>query len=140
MMSHALAQPVIAMMGLTFAVWLYMYVRRLSYVARHRVPAQDLATPAKRNARIPEAVNLPSNNLQNLFEMPVLFYTICLLLIAFQESDGMYVNLAWSYVALRAAHSVIQCTINLVTLRFAAYVVSCIVLATMLGRLALRHF
>ena len=139
-MSHALAQPVIAMMGLTFAVWLIMYVRRLNYIVRNRIPAQDLATPGKRNALIPEAVNLPANNLQNLFEMPVLFYALCLLLITLQESDGTYVNLAWSYVALRTAHSVIQCTINLVTLRFAAYLLSCIVLATMLGRLALRHF
>jgi hypothetical protein len=128
------------MMMLTFAVWLTMYVRRLGYIARHRIPAQDLATPEKRNAAIPESVNLPAYNLQNLFEMPVVFYVICLLLMALQQSDPAYVNLAWAFVALRAAHSVVHCTFNRVILRFVAYVSSCIVLAIMLGRLALQHF
>lgn len=139
-MSHPLMQPVIAMMILTLAVWLVMYVRRLGYIARHHIPAQDLATPEKRNATLPESVNLPAYNLQNLFEMPVIFYVLCLLLIALQESDPIQVSLAWAYVALRAAHSAIHCTFNRVIFRFVAYVSSCIVLAIMLGRLALQHF
>ena len=139
-MSHALAQPLIALMLLTFVVWVYMYIRRLGHLFTHNIPAQDLATPERGTAILPEAVNRPSNNFRNLCELPVVFYALCLLLLALQESDAIYVNLAWGYVALRAAHSLIHCTVNIVTLRFAAYVLSSIVLWTMLGRLALRHF
>lgn len=139
-MSLALVQPVVALMTLTLVVWLYMYVRRLAYVFANAIDAQELATPEQRDRVLPEAVNRPSNNLSNLFELPVVFYAICLLLLALGESDPLYVNLAWAYVALRAAHSAIHCTINIVTLRFTAYLLSSIVLWIMLGRLALAHF
>lgn len=139
-MSHALAQPMIAMMALTLVVWLAMYVRRLGHLFKHGIEAQDLATPEQRSVVLPEPINRPSNNFSNLFELPVIFYAICLLLLVLQESDPLYVNLAWSHVALRGAHSAIHCTVNIVTLRFAAYMLSSIVLWIMLGRLALQHF
>ena len=139
-MSDALARPMIAMMALSLVVWLAMYLRRLRYLFKHGIEAQDLATPEQRSVVLSEPVNRPSNNFSNLFELPVIFYAICLLLLVLRESDPLYVNLAWSYFVLRAAHSAIHCTVNIVTLRFAAYLLSSIVLWIMLGRLALQHF
>ena len=71
-MSNTLVQPVLALMLLTLLVWLVMYVRRIGAMRALRIPAQALSTPDKRSL-LPEAVNRPSNNLVNLFEMPVLF-------------------------------------------------------------------
>lgn len=139
-MSQTLVQPLIALMLLTLLVWIYMYVRRLGYILANHIDAQDLSTPEKRSAVLPEHVNRASNNLSNLFEVPVMFYALCVLILVLQESDSIYVNLAWSYVALRAAHSVIHCSVNVVMLRFAAYALSSIVLWIMLVRLALQHF
>ena len=66
--------PLVAMMVLTFVVWVFMYARRLGYMVRHGIDAQEVNTPQKMALRLPESVEAPSNNLKNLFELPVLFY------------------------------------------------------------------
>lgn len=138
-MSNGLLQPMLAMMLLTLAVWLIMYVRRIGYMRTHRIAAQKLDTPDKRSL-LSEPVNRPSNNLVNLFEMPVLFYALCLLLMVSAQVDALYVQLAWAYVGLRALHSLIQCTVNIVIWRFIAYVLSSLVLAAMIIRCAMLNF
>ena len=139
-MSHAIIQPVLALMLLTFAVWVTLFARRIAWMVSRNIDAQRLATPEQIASTLPEAVNRAANNFRNLFELPVVFYAICLLLVATQTSDAVYVNLAWGYVALRVAHSLIHCTVNIVTLRFAAFALSSIVLWVMLARLVLEHF
>ena len=139
-MSHALVQPVLALMLLTFAVWVTLFARRIAWMVSRNIDAQRLATPGQIASTLPEAVNRAANNFRNLFELPDVFYAICLLLLATQRSDAVYVNLAWGYVALRVAHSLIQCTLNIVTLRFAAFALSSIVLWIMLARLVLEYF
>ena len=122
-MSNSLVQPLLALMLLTLLVWLVMYVRRIGYMRANRISAQQLSTPDKRSL-LSEPVNRPSNNLINLFEMPVLFYALCLLLMASNQVDALYVQLAWAFVGLRALHSLIQCSYNKVMHRFIVYSVS----------------
>ena len=61
----------------------------------------------------------PAHNYNHMLEQPTLFYAICFALILL-GGGGVAVNLwlAWGYVALRVAHSVVQATINIVKLRF----------------------
>lgn len=132
-----LLQPVAAMMLLTFVVWVYLYVRRLGYVAAEKLPADQFASPELLNAALPEAVNRPSNNLKNLFELPVLFYALCGLLLVAGQVDSTYLLLAWSFVGLRSLHSLIHCTVNIVPLRFTVYVLASLALWIMVGRFAL---
>jgi len=136
-LEHALLRPVLALMLLTLLVWVYMYALRLRYLVAKRIPSQQIATPELINTLLPERINRPSNNLKNLFELPVIFYVVCGLLLALHQADAVFVRLAWAYVALRALHSLIHCTINRVPLRFAAYLSSSIVLWAMVVRLAL---
>ena len=69
-----------------------------------------------------------SNNLKNLFEMPILFYVAVLLSLVLIVQDDLLVNLAWGFVALRAVHSIIHCSYNDVAHRFTAYALSCLFL------------
>lgn len=85
---------------------------------------------------LPEAVNYPSNNLKNLFELPVLFYALCLYLAAVAQVDSLYVYGAYGYLALRVVHSAVHCTVNLVLLRFGLYVTSSLILWLMIGHAA----
>ena len=135
--SRAILAPFLAMMLLTALVWAYMYTRRLTYIKANRIPPQDLATPEKAAALLPEAVALPANNLRNLLELPVLFYALCLYLYVTRSADGLQVTAAWTFVALRAAHSVIHCTVNIVVLRFLSYFAAALVLWFMLTRAVL---
>ena len=132
--------PFIGMLLLTFVVWVIMYVRRITFLARNNIHAQRLATPERGAKIIPEEVSYSSNNLKNLFELPVVFYALCLYLFAAGQVDEIYLIAAWIFFGLRVVHSLIQCTVNIVMLRFAAYVISSIALWFMVLRVAYHHF
>lgn len=135
-MTHSIFEPMSTLMLLTFVVWVFMYIKRFSYIIPNKIPAQDLASPEQLNAALPESINRPSNNLKNLFELPVIFYTLCIALHLTGAVDGASLYMAWAFVMLRALHSAIQCTVNIVLLRFAAYALSSLVLLVMVMRFA----
>ena len=132
--------PFIGMLLLTFVVWVVMYVRRISFLTKNKIHAQRLATPERGAEIIPEEVSYSSNNLKNLFELPVVFYALCLYLYATGQVDEIYLLTAWAFFSFRVVHSLIQCTVNIVMLRFAVYMVSSIALWFMLLRVAYDHF
>src|SRR5262245_3756376 len=134
---NALVQPALAMVGLTCLVWLYMYFKRLSFIRAHSIDPQDVATRALGAKSLAE-VSAPSDNLMNLFEMPVLFYFLIALLLLTGTASAGFVTAAWIYVALRALHSFIHCTYNRVLQRFAVYAASSILLWGMWGAFALK--
>jgi len=120
--------PMLGMMLLTFIVWVYMYIRRIGFIKRNRIRAQDLTTPDKAAELIPAPVSYSAYNFRNLLELPVLFYVLCLFLYVTSSVDEWYLIAAWLFVALRVVHSVIHCTVNIVIWRFAVYFVSALVL------------
>jgi len=140
MVQTAIFGPFLALMLLTFAVWIYMYARRIAFIRRSRVDPQDLAAPGALARLSPPAVANPSDNLKNLFEIPVLFYALALYLHATSTVDAFYVGAAWLFVGFRALHSAVHCTFNLVLLRFWLYAIATAALWSMLVRAALRHF
>ena len=128
------------MMLITMVVWLYMYVTRLGHIKRARIDPQELTTAYRAAKHFPEHIAYPADNFRNLFEMPVLFYALCIYLYVTGTVDGLYVALAWGFVGLRAVHSAIHCTINRVHWRFIAYLLSSIALWIMLLRAVLQLF
>jgi hypothetical protein len=54
--------------------------------------------------------------------------------------DALRVRCAWAYAILRSAHSLVQVTVDIVTIRFGIFLLSRIVLATMTVREALAIF
>lgn len=132
--------PFFAMILLTLTVWVVMYIRRIRYSVANRVNAQRLGTPDKVVQVLPDEVQYPAYNLSNLLELPIIFYAVCLYLFVTANVDALYVIAAWSYVGLRAVHSLIQCTTNIVMRRFAVYMASSLVLWFMVLRAALGAF
>lgn len=128
------------MLLLTFVVWVVMYVQRLRFVVQHRIDPQGMTTPEKSAAIIPEPMHWPANNFRNLFELPVVFYVLCLYLFVVAAVDSLYVTCAWLFLGFRIIHSLIHCTVNVVRLRFAAYVLGASVLWFMVMRAAVDFF
>jgi hypothetical protein len=120
----AIFGPFFTMMFLTLVVWVYMYIRRLRFISRNKINAQDLAVPGALAQLSPPDVSNPSDNLKNLFEIPVLFYVLVLYLFVTKQVDALYVISAWCFVVFRVLHSAVHCTINIVILRFALYAFS----------------
>jgi hypothetical protein len=132
-MRNAIFWPMIAQAGLTAAAWVWMYVVRLGEMHRRRIDPQSLAD--SRMAAALEDVT-PADNLRNLFEMPVLFFAVCLALAITDLATTAQLALAWLYVGLRAVHSLIHVTYNRVMHRFMVHVASTLVVFAMWGLFA----
>ena len=130
----------LATIALTAAVWTYMYARRIPAMRKARKPAQTYTTPDTVHKYLPEEVNYAANNLKNLFELPVLFYVLCLYFYATGSVDTGLLYAAWLFVVFRAAHSVVHCTSNIVIVRFGTYCAAAAVLWYMLVRALLYAF
>jgi hypothetical protein len=137
---QAILQPVVALFLLTAIVWAFMYVRRLRFVLVNKIDPQSIATPELLNAQIPASINNSSNNLKNLFELPVVFYALCAFLMLCQKVDEVFLYAAWAFVGLRAIHSLIHCTVNIVNARFTAYFLASLIIWFMVVRLAWSVF
>ena len=131
---EAIFLPMLATMTLTAIVWFYMYARRIPAMRRARVSVQTYTTPDKVTEHLPEDVNYAANNLKNLFEVPVLFYGLCLYLFVSGNVDTAYVVAAWLFFLFRTIHSIVHCTRNIVILRFYLYAGSALALWFILGR------
>lgn len=140
MAQSVIFQPVLAMLILTGVVWLVMFVRRLAFLSKNKVDAQQLKTPTQVAALIPDDVNAPGNNFKNLFEIPVVFYAICVAAFELGKVDGLFLNCAWAFVALRVIHSIVHCTYNRVNHRFMAYLGSSLLVWFLVGKVALEIF
>lgn len=130
--------PFFLMMGLTMVVWIYMYVRRIAFLNSQEIEPNDL-TPARLAEISPPAVANPSDNLKNLFEIPVLFYAVVLYLEITGRADGVYLVAAWVFAGFRVLHSAVHCTVNIVMLRFCLYVAASLALWFMVARAAWQH-
>jgi hypothetical protein len=139
MAQQSIFGPFFATMFLTFVVWMYMYVRRIHFINSNKVRPQDLAVPGALARITPAAVSNPSDNLKNLFEMPVLFYALALYLFVTGQVDAIYVYAGWIFAAFRALHSAVHCTFNRVLLRFYLYLISTVALLFMVIRAALAY-
>ncbi len=129
--------PVFAMVLLTALVWMRMYYCRLGYIYGQHINPDHYKHRSDHNGEIPAAANAASDNLMNLFEMPVLFYIAAITLQVTQMTDPLFIILCWSYVGLRYVHSFIHITYNRVVHRFATYVASTLVLWIIWMRMAL---
>jgi hypothetical protein len=103
----------------------------LTWLAATRLPAMakagiDLRTivggrGADLEGVIPDSVNWKSHNYTHLMEQPTLFYATVIILALAGAGDGVNVQLAWAYVALRIAHSLVQAIWNRVAVRFTLF-------------------
>jgi hypothetical protein len=129
-MTTAILWPTFALVALIFAVWVQVPLRRVGHMKANPPRREDFAT-GETARRYFAPVDLPADNLANLFEMPVLFFALVPLLLVLHHAGTIEVALAWVYVALRAVHSIIHTGRNVVRTRFYAYGASCAVLLAM---------
>ena len=138
MAEHALLAPVLALVLWTLVVWLWMYATRIPAMQRANIdPSEATRT---RDLALPPEIMWVSDNYNHLMEQPTIFYAAALAAQIAGQADGLNVALAWSYVGLRVVHSIIQCTKNIVPLRFAVLTLSTIALAVLAIRTSLAVF
>ena len=139
MTSHLLS-PVIALVLWTLVMCAWLYATRIPAILQRNI-VYDPNRPAEEfHAQLPAEVRWKADNYNNLMEQPTLFYAVALTLAFLGADDGMSTGLAWLYVALRIAHSLVQAMINTIMLRFAIFMAATLVLLAMSIRAALMVF
>ena len=133
-------QPVVALMGWTMVMWLWMYARRIPAMSRAGVQPDDARNTRALADKLPPQTQWVADNYNHLHEQPTVFYTVCLLLAIIGWGDGMNALLAWIYVGLRVAHSIVQATTNKVMVRFVLFALSSLVLIALIFHAAIWAF
>lgn len=105
-----------------------------------RAGTVDPATAAADKSHWPTELRAITNNYENQFELPVLYYAAVALVAATGLADGMMVALSWLFVASRYAHSFIQTTSNHLFNRFLAFASGVFVLMALWAWFAIRFF
>lgn len=129
-MAQPILWPTFILVALIWAVWFWMFLARTAHMRRNPPDAESFASGAAA-MRYFEPVEMPANNLRNLFEMPVLYFALVPLLIVTNQASRAQVVLAWAFVLLRAGHSFVQIAVKRVPLRFLVYALSCAALLAM---------
>lgn len=134
MYEHGLIAPVVALIVWSLIVLVWLYATRIPAMARAKLkPGQ--ATRADIEA-LPSAK--VADNYNHLMEQPTIFYAVCFALhFLGQGEDPINIGLAWAYVALRVAHSLVQATVNVIVVRFFIFVLASLALMALAVHAAL---
>jgi hypothetical protein len=135
-MAWNILTPMLALIAWTFVMWFWMYATRIPAM---RVAGIDPARIKRKDELdpLPVSVKQIADNYNHLHEQPTVFYALALYCQVAGTADPLNVGLAWCYVALRIAHSLVQCTVNFVPLRFVVFAASALVLMAITARNAL---
>ena len=114
--------PVAALALWTLLVLGLVPIARFRAAAAGRVSAHDFKTGE--SAQVPPDVSVPNRAFMNLLEVPVLFYMACIVAFLTHHVEGRLITLAWIYVVLRVAHSLVYLVYNNVLHRLAVFAIS----------------
>jgi hypothetical protein len=132
-MTSSLIPPVLALVAWTFVMWVWLYVTRIPALRAARI---DLEAVSRTGAKLdlPPEVTRVADNYNHLHEQPTIFYALALAAQLGGAFDIWSVGLAWSYVALRVVHSLVQATRNVIIVRFFVFATASLVLLLLLAR------
>lgn len=125
--------PVLALVCLSLLVWIWMYATRIPAMGKAGIQPQAAMHPGSLDT-LPSSVRRVADNYNHLMEQPTIFYALVFYIFLAGIVDPLFIWLAWGYVGLRVLHTLIQCTANLVNLRFLVFALSTFVLMVMAAR------
>ncbi|ODU22148.1 MAG: hypothetical protein ABS87_03740 [Sphingomonas sp. SCN 67-18] len=116
--------PVVALIGWSLVMWVWLYATRLPAMRAAHVALDPTVPPGQLTAGLPPQVRWKADNYNHLMEQPTLFYAVALVLALIGQGSGTAATLAWAYVVLRIIHSLVQATVNNIMARFILFVLS----------------
>jgi hypothetical protein len=135
--STEILSPVLALIGWTFVMWFWLYATRLPAMRAARIDPARIKRKSDLDP-LPVAVQQVADNYNHLHEQPTIFYALIFYSYLTGAVDGLNIGLAWAYVVFRIVHSLIQCTVNFVPVRFMVFSAGSLVLMAIAARAVLR--
>ena len=125
-------------MLLTLVVWIYMYIRRTSYLLREKIDLRKVDTPKRQRLWCREQSASRHTISRTCLNCLSFSTPVCLYLFVSDSVDGIYLAAAWWFFGFRVVHSLIHCTYNKVEHRFAVYMLAAIGLWVMVIRASIK--
>lgn len=116
--------PMFGMILLSCFVVIVFYLSRLVPVIKNFGNLESARYSDEFRSQLPVSLKNITANYNHIFEQPTLYYAVIIYIYLMQHVDITNIILAWSYVALRLIHTIIQFTINNVSLRVIPFILS----------------
>ena len=129
--SSPILGPVVALVAWSLVMMMWMYATRFPAMKRKGIALKGRVGGGRGtqlDGVIEDQVQWKAHNYNHLMEQPTLFYALALTLALIGQGDGLNLAIAWAYVALRIAHSLVQATVNVVRWRFLLFTAASIAL------------
>ena len=122
--------PIVALVAWSLVMMLWMAATRLPAMRRRGIRIGTLVggRGADLDGVLEDSIQWKSHNYSHLMEQPTVFYAVALSLALMDQGDGLNLTLAWIYVGLRIAHSLVQAIFNRVLVRFLLFLLSSLAL------------
>jgi hypothetical protein len=134
----AMLAPVVALVVWSLVMMFWMYATRIPAMLRAGIDIKGLVggTGSRLDEMLDPRTQWKAHNYNHLMEQPTLFYAIAISLALLGQGGGLSEILAWLYVALRVAHSLLQATVNVVRWRFLLFIAASLALAALTAEAA----
>ncbi len=129
-----LLYPLLIQVALTFLVLFRLFLLRVKEFRARRIHPESVPTRTRMQESLTDSA-AASDNLQNQFETPVLFYVAVIIALTLLLQDPLLAALAWTWVSVRILHAAVHLTYNRVMHRFYFFACSLAVLLMMWVRL-----
>ena len=125
-MSSEILKPVAVLIAWSLVMLVWMVMARLPAMKKAGIDINKAVggRPGALDGVVDEKAQWPAHNYIHLMEQPTLFYAVALLLAVAGMGNGLNTTIAWAYVGLRIAHSLLQATVNIIRFRFLLFALS----------------
>ena len=122
--------PVVALVAWSLVMMIWMVATRFPAMKRKGISLKGRVggKGSQLDGVIDDRAQWKSHNYNHLMEQPTIFYAIAFALALMGQGEGINLILAWAYVGLRIAHSLVQATTNVVRIRFVLFTLASIAL------------
>lgn len=117
--------PVLVQISLTLVLFIILGVRKSNAYKLNKVDRERVAL---HNDAWPDEVLKVSNNIQNQFQTPVLFYVLSITFFITDTVNAAVLTFCWIYAISRIIHSYIHIGTNYVPMRFRVFTIGFITL------------
>ena len=124
MADHSLLLPLFILIAWTLVIFVWMFATRIPAILKSKMEMDPNAPSGSQMAQLPANIRWKADNYNHLLEQPVLFYAATIALTVLETTSELALWCAWAYVILRMVHSLVQTTINNISLRFAVFMLS----------------
>ena len=141
-MTIEILKPVVILVLWSLVMLAWLIVIRMPALKKAGIDVTTVrgGTSAVLDQRLEQKAQWPAHNYAHLMEQPTLCYAVALVLALTGQGAGVNATIAWAYVALRVAHSIVQATFNRVLFRFLLFALSTLALLALAVRAALTMF